>query len=58
MVNISVAYPGASPEEVEQGIVLAIEEAVGDDAVIDARQHMAVHVDPAGGDGRVLWFEC
>ncbi|MDX1668484.1 MAG: efflux RND transporter permease subunit, partial [Limnobacter sp.] len=29
-VNISVAYPGASPEDVEQGIVLAIEEAVGD----------------------------
>jgi multidrug efflux pump subunit AcrB len=27
-VNITVAYPGASPEEVEQGIVLAIEEAV------------------------------
>jgi multidrug efflux pump subunit AcrB len=27
-VNISVAYPGASPEEVEQGIVLAVEEAV------------------------------
>ena len=27
-VNISVPYPGASPEEVEQGIVLSIEEAV------------------------------
>jgi len=27
-VNISVSYSGASPEEVEQGIVLAIEEAV------------------------------
>jgi multidrug efflux pump subunit AcrB len=27
-VSISVAYPGASPEEVEQGIVLVIEEAV------------------------------
>ena len=27
-VTVSVAYPGASPEEVEQGIVLAIEEAV------------------------------
>lgn len=26
MVSISVAYPGASPEEVEQGIVLAVEE--------------------------------
>ncbi len=28
MVSISVSYPGASPEEVEQGIVLSIEEAV------------------------------
>lgn len=28
MINVSVAYPGAAPREVEQGIVLAIEEAV------------------------------
>ena len=28
MVSVSVAYPGASPEEVEDGILLAIEEAV------------------------------
>ncbi|MDY0191217.1 MAG: efflux RND transporter permease subunit [Desulfuromonas sp.] len=28
MVNISVVYPGASPAEVEQGIILAIEDAV------------------------------
>ncbi|MBW1804684.1 MAG: efflux RND transporter permease subunit, partial [Deltaproteobacteria bacterium] len=28
MVNISVSYPGASPEEVERGIILAVEEAV------------------------------
>ena len=27
-VNITVSYPGASPEEVEQGIILAVEEAV------------------------------
>lgn len=27
-VNVSVAYPGASPDEVEQGIILAVEEAV------------------------------
>jgi len=27
-VTVSVAYPGASPEEVEQGIILVIEEAV------------------------------
>lgn len=28
IVNIQVAYPGASPEEVERGIILAIEEAL------------------------------
>jgi len=28
MVRVTVAYPGASPEEVEQGIVLAIEEGI------------------------------
>ncbi len=28
LVTITVAYPGASPEEVESGIVLALEEAV------------------------------
>jgi multidrug efflux pump subunit AcrB len=28
LVTVSVAYPGASPEDVEQGIVLAIEEAI------------------------------
>jgi len=27
-VTVSVAYPGASPEEIEEGIVLSIEEAV------------------------------
>jgi multidrug efflux pump subunit AcrB len=28
VIRVSVAYPGASPEEVEQGIVLSIEDAV------------------------------
>ncbi len=28
MVTIAVSYPGASPEEVESGIILAVEEAV------------------------------
>ena len=28
LVRVTVPYPGASPEEVEQGIVLAVEEAV------------------------------
>ena len=30
MVNISVSYPGASPEEVVDGIILPVEEAVRD----------------------------
>jgi multidrug efflux pump subunit AcrB len=30
MIFINVAYPGAAPEEVEQGIVLKIEEAIND----------------------------
>lgn len=29
-IAISMSYPGASPEEVEQGIVLAIEDAISD----------------------------
>ena len=28
MVSIGVSYPGASPEEVENGIILAIEESL------------------------------
>ena len=28
MVRITVPYPGASPQEVEEGILLAVEEAV------------------------------
>lgn len=27
-INISIAYPGASPEEIEQGVILAIEESI------------------------------
>jgi multidrug efflux pump subunit AcrB len=34
-IEISVAYPGASPEEVERGIVLAVEEAIQDIDGID-----------------------
>ena len=38
IVTVRVPYPGASPEEVEQGIVLAIEEAVrGIDGVHELR---------------------
>ncbi len=34
-VSITVAYPGASPEEVETGIILAVEEAIEDIEGID-----------------------
>lgn len=34
-VNISIAYPGASPEEVEKGIIIATEEAIQDIEGID-----------------------
>lgn len=38
LVTVSVPYPGASPEEVEQGVLLAIEEAVrGLDGVKEVR---------------------
>ncbi len=48
MVTVAVAYPGASPEEVEQGIVLALEEAVrGLDGV------SKVHSTASEGVGRV-----
>ena len=30
MIVIDLAYPGAAPEEVEQGLVLKIEEAIND----------------------------
>ena len=38
VIRVSVAYPGASPEEVEQGIILSIEDAVrGLDGVDEVR---------------------
>ncbi len=46
MVSISVPYPGASPEEVERGLILAIEESLADieeikDLTATAREGMA-----------------
>lgn len=47
-ISINVAYPGASPEEVEQGIVLAVEEAVrGIDGIKE------VDATASEGSGRV-----
>ena len=37
-VRISVAYPGASPEEIETGIILAVEDAIsGVDGIDEVR---------------------
>lgn len=48
-VTISVPYPGASPEEVEKGIVLAVEEAIrGLDGVKEIR------ATASEGSGRVV----
>lgn len=35
IVNIAVSYPGTSPEEVEEGIILAIEEEIRDIEHVD-----------------------
>ena len=45
-VTISMAYPGASPEEVERGIILAIEEAV--QGLDDIKQVTAVANEGSG----------
>jgi multidrug efflux pump subunit AcrB len=42
MITISVAYPGASPEEVEQGIILVVEEAIrGIEGIVEVRSTSA-----------------
>lgn len=41
LVTVNVAYPGASPEDVEQGIILAIEEAIADIEGIEEVQSTA-----------------
>jgi multidrug efflux pump subunit AcrB len=44
MVVVTVAYPGASPSEVEQGVVLALEEAVrGVDGVKEVHSTASEH---------------
>lgn len=49
LLTISVAYPGASPEEVEQGIVLALEEAVrGVENIVE------VNASANEGSGRLI----
>ena len=47
-IRINVSYPGAGPEEVEQGIILAIEEALSD--LDDIKEITAVAEE---GSGRV-----
>lgn len=64
MVTISIAYPGASPEEVENGIILAVEEAIQDlDGVDEIRSTASesvatITVDALeGSDVNRLWQE-
>jgi multidrug efflux pump subunit AcrB len=47
-IRINVSYPGASPEEIEQGIILAIEEALSD--LDDIKEITAIAEE---GSGRV-----
>jgi len=63
-VTITVAYPGASPEEVEDGIVLAVEEAIQDLEGVDeisstaAEGSSSISVDIIeGADVTRLWQE-
>jgi len=46
VVSIRIVYPGASPEEVEQGIVLAVEEAIS--GIAEIKQIRAVAGEGVG----------
>lgn len=61
-VSVSVSYPGATPEEVEQGVVLALEEAVrtldGVDEVRSIASEGNAHVEvelQTGADRQKVW---
>ena len=63
-VSITVSYPGASPEEVESGIILAVEEAVQDLEGIDEITSKALEGSASitidvldGADVTRLWQE-
>ncbi|MEN0060533.1 MAG: efflux RND transporter permease subunit [Myxococcota bacterium] len=51
-VTVSVAYPGASPEEVEQGVLLAVEDAVSGIEGVDEVVSMAEE----GSGTVVVWL--
>jgi multidrug efflux pump subunit AcrB len=59
IIQITMPYPGAAPEEVEQGIILKIEEALADLEGIeriqsDARESLArVIIEPEDGDDMI-----
>ncbi len=59
VIQITMAYPGAAPEEVEQGIVLRIEEALSDLEGIeriesDARESLAfIIIEPENEDDMI-----
>ncbi len=55
IVSITIAYPGASPEEVEKGVVLAIEDAISgiagiEEVISNAREGQAlISIEAATG---------
>ncbi len=63
IVQVSVGYPGASPEEVEQGILRPIEGAIRSvegiqEIVSEAREGSAeVLIELIGGEGRIKSFQ-
>ncbi|MEZ5478061.1 MAG: efflux RND transporter permease subunit [Thiolinea sp.] len=48
VINVTVPYPGATPSEVEQGIVLRVEDAIGDLTGIDK-----IYSDATEGSARM-----
>jgi multidrug efflux pump subunit AcrB len=63
MVIITVAYPGAAPEEVEQGVVLKVEEAINDlDGIKRVKSHALesvaqIFIEPNEGVDFNIWMD-
>ncbi len=64
IVSVSIAYPGASPEEVERGVVIAVEQAIqgleGIDEITSTASegHASIRVEALeGADVQRLWQE-
>jgi multidrug efflux pump subunit AcrB len=53
-ISVSVPYPGASPEEVEQGILLALEEAIRG---LDGVKEIRTNASEGAGSASIELFE-